>query len=183
MADQHQIYKLFDVDKRGPQRQGMVTINKSDTVGDLQHKIQAFPRYKDVDPSDLKLFQVDVLDTEDLEQELAKKITALGRPLRPTRLKIPYILSCAWNPSRVQRKREDSPSAEDPETNRRKNLANLAKANLSPPSCSVKKMLAQYQSCIDINLPTADPETIPISLLHEVFGTFLDSYQTHQPTA
>lgn len=102
MADQHQIYKLFDVDKRGPQRQGMVTINKSDTVGDLQHKIQAFPRYKDVDPSDLKLFQVDVLDTEDLEQELAKKITALGRPLRPTRLKIPYILSCAWNPSRVQ---------------------------------------------------------------------------------
>ncbi len=44
-------------------------------------------------------------------------------------------------------------------------------------------MFNTYEDKIDVNRPTDRPEIIPISLLHEAFGTFLDDYQTHEPTA
>ncbi|CAG7849900.1 SubName: Full=Uncharacterized protein {ECO:0000313/EMBL:CCA77651.1} [Serendipita indica DSM 11827] len=186
--------KFFFADINNPQHVAMVTLSRSDTVGDLKNAIQ-YLCYKDVNPFKIDLFQVDISDEGDLAQKIEEKKKDLGSPLLPSRRLIRYypstppedaihiLVRCSASPhdELLKRKREDD---EGPDAKRRKILESLKIArSLAPSSASPKELFAHYKGKIDVNRPTADPETIPISLLHEVFGKFLDSYQTHQPTA
>ena len=81
-----------------------------------------------------------------------------------------------------KRKREDSSSVGDPDKKRRRNIEALGTIKIPPSSLSQKAMLTSYGDRIAINQPKADPEILPIALMHEVFGVFLDNYEKHQLT-
>lgn len=54
--------------------------------------------------------------------------------------------------------------------------------NHPPSSATLQTMSKFFEGKIDYNRPALH-ETIPIALLHEVFGTFLDDSREHKPTA
>ncbi|CCA76867.1 hypothetical protein PIIN_10852 [Serendipita indica DSM 11827] len=92
IANEQEAYRLFFVDKDHPKQIQSVTILKTAFVEDLQHQIQQ-RRYKNVDPSELDLFQVDISDEGDLAQKIEEKSKDLGSPLLPSPRLIRYYPS------------------------------------------------------------------------------------------
>ncbi|CCA74269.1 hypothetical protein PIIN_08222 [Serendipita indica DSM 11827] len=84
--------KFFFADINNPQHVAMVTLSRSDTVGDLKNAIQ-YLCYKDVNPFKIDLFQVDISDEGDLAQKIEEKKKDLGSPLLPSRRLIRYYPS------------------------------------------------------------------------------------------
>jgi hypothetical protein len=53
---------------------------------------------------------------------------------------------------------------------------------VTPSSATLQTVQAALKDGVDYNRPEAKRETIPIVLLHEVFGVFSDNCQEHVPT-
>jgi hypothetical protein len=68
----------------------------------------------------------------------------------------------------------------NPQAKRRQLINNLK--IVTPSSATLQTVQSAYKDGVDYNRPEAKRETIPIVLLHEVFGVFSDDCQEYVPT-
>ncbi|KAG8785703.1 hypothetical protein FRC15_000843 [Serendipita sp. 397] len=179
-----------------------VTIGSDETVDELKEAIhKKTPNLSSIDPKFLKLYLINIVDEED-EDSLRDTVEnlSLGKHLGPATRPLYKVFSGPLadetihilvklpeleGPPLKKRKRGPSSSSLNVASEREEYFQSApmrAPSNRATPK-NFAEMQSNSKAWIFCGRPNATEPPIPIALLHDAFGAFVDETKTYTPTA